>query len=107
MNCLTRLEREGILYAPVTRMTGGEFLTGDLKWYLFQNENFPKVAATAVAHRMHCKPPTWSNAAIAVRCDFLTRFVPIAGTTRVRKCWTLAKKQKRNNYLVKLKKNGL
>jgi hypothetical protein len=87
-------------------LTGGEFLTGDLKWYLFQNENFPKVAATAVVHRMRCRPPTSSNAAIAVRCVFLILFVPIVDTTRVRKYWTLAKKQKRNKNFGIYKKTG-
>jgi hypothetical protein len=77
-------------------MTGGEILTGDLKWYLFQNGNSLKAAATAAVHKTLCKPPTWFNAVIVARCAFLTRFAPIAGITRGRKSLISAKKPKRN-----------
>jgi len=98
-NCLTRIHRKGILYAPVTRMTGGKFLTGDLEWYLFQNGNSLKAAETAAAHRTHCRPPTLFSAAIAEKCAFLTRFAPIAGITRARKSLISVKNLKRNSKL--------
>jgi len=91
------MHRKGILYAPVTRMTGGEFLTGEIKWYLFQNGNSLKAAETAAAHRMHYKPLTWFSAAIVEKCAFLIRFAQIAGITRARKSLILAKNPKRNS----------
>jgi hypothetical protein len=87
-------------------MTGGEFLTGDLKWYLFQNGNSLKAAAIAAVHKMRCKPLTWFNAAIVARCVFLTRFAQIAGITKARKSLISAKKPKRNNYITGRQKTG-
>jgi len=71
-------------------------LTGVLKWFLFQNENFPKADATAGVLRMHSQQPTWYSAVIAVKCDFLILFALIADNTRAGKCFILKKKQRKS-----------
>lgn len=85
-------------------LTGTDFLTGVKKWFLYQNESFPKAEETAAALRTRWKQRTSYSAAIAVKCDFLTRYVPIAGITRVRKFCILKKKPRKSDQK---SKNGL
>lgn len=77
-------------------MTGTEFLTGVLRWFLFQNGNFQKVAETAADHKTHCRQPIWFNAAIAVRCDCPIQSAPIADIMPARKSSTWAKRPRKN-----------
>lgn len=77
-------------------MTGTEFLTGVLRWFLFQNGNFQRVAETAADHKTHCRQPIWFNAAIAARCDCPIRSAPIADTMPARKSSTWAKRPRKN-----------
>jgi hypothetical protein len=77
-------------------MTGTEFLTGVLRWFLFQNGNFQKVAETAADHKTHCRQPIWFNAAIAVRCDCPIQSARIADIMQARKSSTWAKRPRKN-----------
>jgi hypothetical protein len=85
-------------------VTGTEFLTGVLRWFLFQNGNFQKVAETAADHKTHCRQPIWFNAAIVVRCDYLIRSALIADTMLVRKSSTWAKSPRKNKVYREIKR---
>jgi len=95
-NSLTIAKVERIIYPPVKRMTGTEFLTGVLRWFLFQNGNFPKVAETAADHKMRCRQPIWFNAVIVARCVCPIQSALIADIMPVKKSSTWAKRPRKN-----------
>jgi hypothetical protein len=86
-------------------LTGSDILTGVLQWFLFQNGNFPKAAETADALRMHYKPQRLYNAATVEKCVYPIPYAQIAGTTRVKKYWTLEKNPRKSKQKKKRAKS--